>query len=98
MEGKNGKPPDFALLIGKRLDKKKGGEGDGVAPPGEPSSPDIGDEGEDAQHKMSAMSDFISAVHAKSPEMASSALEDFIHLCEGGGEPAEEGPPPEEAA
>lgn len=97
MDGKNGKPPDFALLIGKRLDKKKGGEGDDVAPPGEPSSPDVGDDSEEAQMKDSAMGDFITAVHAKDPSMAASALEDFVKIVTGGA-PEEEGPPPEEAA
>lgn len=86
-------PKDFALLIGKRLAKKGGGE-DG--PP--PGMPDDGGEAEgdqSEQMKRSAMSDFISAVHAKSPGMASSALEDFIEMCQGDqAEEPEEGPPP----
>ena len=100
----SGPPKDFALLIGKKLaDKDKGG---GEGPPmslGAGDGPPEDDEGggED-QMKLSAMSDFISGVHSKSPELASSALEDFIKIVTGGGEPDgdEGGPPepPEEAA
>lgn len=96
-----GPPKDFALLIGKRLaSKKAAGES---APDGAPGEEEEGPaDGEDKEHemKLSAMNDFISAVHAKSPTLAASSLEDFIEMCEGkeeeGEEEGEPPPPPEE--
>ena len=68
-------PPGLALLIGKRLDKKGGGE--------KPPLPSLGgdDEGGDMDQESvenSAISDFMSA---KSPEEAKAALKDFLETC-----------------
>lgn len=98
MNGKSGAPPNFALLIGKRL------AGKGKPPPGD-GPPDGGPEGagdeegggDDQQHQMqlSAMTDFIDAVHAKDPESALSAHMDLMQMSEPDGDEA--GPSDEEA-
>ncbi len=92
MNGTARKPPDFSLLIGKRLGKKKG-EGDG--PPTDLGEDAVSSEGDGKDMALSAMKDFIAAVHAKSPEAASAALGDFLELSDKDDEPpAEEEPPP----
>lgn len=94
MNGAPAKPPNFALLIGKRLAGKKG------EPP-----PDEGDDygeggGEHKEMELSAMKDLIAAIHAKSPEAACQAMDDYMQLADTDEEeepPAdEEAPPPEE--
>ncbi len=94
MNGTARKPPDFSLLIGKRLGKKK--EDDG--PPTDLGEDAVSGEGDGKDMALSAMKDFIAAVHAKSPEAASAALGDFLELADKDDEPApeaEEPPPPE---
>jgi hypothetical protein len=94
MEGKAGKPPNFALLIGKRLDGKPGGPKE---PPGMGSESED-DGGGDKQHQMclSAVSDLIAAIHSKDPEAAEAALGDYLSLKDEGGDESEE--PAEEPA
>ena len=97
----SGPPKDFALLIGKKLSAKDKGKGGG-RPPGPymgGDEKDLADDGEDQEKsmKLSAMKDFIAAVHAKSPEMACAALDDYNEMQGDGEEPdGDEGGPPAE--
>lgn len=68
-------PPNFALLIGKRLGAKKdGGEMD------EDGDYDAKEDSKQHDMEVSAMNDFIGAVHAKDPESACAAMDDYMKL------------------
>lgn len=70
-------PPDMALLIGKRLDKKGSG---GDMPSGPPPGDDYGDGGDMDKEAVedSAISDFMAA---KDPATAKAALKQFLEAC-----------------
>ena len=83
-------PPDFALLIGKRLAKIEKGMDD-MSPPeeGGEMEPD-GDEAQADEMEHSAMESLIDAIHSKDAMAAKEALKDFLEICleeheEGGG-------------
>lgn len=76
------KKPDFALLIGKKLDAKdKGSEGDEPVESMSPDESDAGD-GEQGQMEDSAVADLLAAIGSKSVPATKQALKDFIDLCE----------------
>jgi hypothetical protein len=70
----------MALLIGKRLDKKGGGEKSAPSLPGlsDDEGTDMGGDAEKDDMELSAISDFMSA---KDPAAARDALKDFLASC-----------------
>jgi hypothetical protein len=90
--------PNFALLIGKKLDAKDKGSKDEPEVESElsPDETESSKSGETESMKSSAVSDLFAAFAAKDVEAGKAALKDFFDLCDS--EPHEEGEHTNEAA
>ena len=77
-------PPNFALLLGKRMDAKGGDKGSTPLAPPEGEAPD-GDMSKQDSMETSALSAFMDASKTGDVAGAKDALKDFIELCTQGG-------------